>query len=255
MNESYILSLLEKNKRLDGRKLDDYRQPIIVEYGISKNAEGSAKVTIGETEVMVGAKLDAGEPYPDSPDEGTIIVTAELLPLSSPDFESGPPGRAATELARIVDRGIRESKAIDFKKLCIKSGEKVWLVFIDIYTINDSGNLIDAAALASIAALSQVKFPKLDENNKVVYGEFTTKKLPLTKTPITCTLTKINGHIITDATDKEEKAMNARLSIATENENIHALQKGGDKGLTIEEIEKMIDLAFSNAKELRKHLK
>lgn len=254
MNNDYVTSLLSKGKRLDGRKLADYRKPIKVEYGVSKNAEGSARAIIGETEVIVGVKLDIGEPYTDTPDEGTIIVSAELLPLSNPDFEMGPPDKYATELARVVDRGIRESKCIDFKNLCIKKGEKVWLVFIDIYTINDAGNLFDAAALAALAALTQVKFPKV-KNDKVSYGELTTKKLVLEKEPITCTFTKIRDRILVDANTKEEEAMDARVSIATYKDKIHAIQKGGAEGLTIDEITKIIDLAFDKSKELRAALK
>ena len=112
---SHIISLLEANTRLDGRKLTEYRKPITVEYGVVKTAEGSARVKIGETDVMVGVKLEVGEPYPDTPNEGTIIVGAELLALSNPEFEPGPPGIQAIELARVVDRGIRESIASCFE--------------------------------------------------------------------------------------------------------------------------------------------
>src|SRR3989344_7084886 len=104
MNNDYIRSLIEKGKRIDGRKLDEFRK-IIIETNISKNSAGSARCRMGETEVIVGVKFDVGEPYPDNPDEGTIIVTAELIPLASPDFESGPPSPKSVELARIVDRG------------------------------------------------------------------------------------------------------------------------------------------------------
>ena len=141
---SHIISLLDANTRLDGRKFNEYRTPIEIEYGVVKTAEGSARVKIGETDVMVGVKLEVGEPYPDTPNEGTIIVGAELLPMSNPEFEPGPPGIQAIELARVVDRGIRESKALDFKKLCITPGEKIWIVIIDICPINDAGNLFDA---------------------------------------------------------------------------------------------------------------
>src|SRR3990167_1904107 len=147
---SHIIGLLNAGVRLDGRKLTDYRGPIEIERGIIKTAEGSARVRIGETEVMVGVKLEVGEPYPDTPGEGTIIVGAELLPMSNPEFELGPPGIQAIELARVVDRGIRESKALDFKKLCIKEGENIWMVIIDICPLNDDGNLIDAAVLATL---------------------------------------------------------------------------------------------------------
>ncbi|HLG24042.1 MAG TPA: RNA-binding protein, partial [Candidatus Nanoarchaeia archaeon] len=184
---NHIVGLLNAGTRLDGRALTEYRSPIKVETGVVKTAEGSARVTIGETEVLVGVKLEVGNPYPDTPDEGTIIVGAELLPLSSPEFESGPPQIQAIELARVVDRGIRESKALDFKKLCISPKEKIWMVVIDICTINDAGNLFDAAALGALAAIMNTRFPKY-EDGKVDYKNKTDKKLTLEKVPVSVTV-------------------------------------------------------------------
>jgi len=253
MNNDYIKSLIEKGKRIDGRKLDEFRK-IIVETNISKNAAGSAKCKIGETEVIVGVKFDTGEPYPDSPDEGTIIVTAELIPVANPDFELGPPGSKATELARIVDRGIRESKCIDFKKLCIKEREKVWNIFIDIYPMNDDGNLIDASVLASLKALSDAKFPKITDD-RVDHETKTNVGLKLNKIPITTTLYKISGNIIVDANNKEEEVIDTRLSVSVADGNIHALQKGGNTPLSFDEISRMIEIAVKKEKELAKFLK
>ena len=127
-----IREYLAQGKRFDGRKPEDFRE-ISIEGNVSNKAEGSARVRLGKTEVIVGIKMGVAEPYPDSPNKGNLMVTAELLPLSSPRFESGPPRFPAVELGRLVDRAIRESKFIDFEKLCIKEGEKVWSVFIDIY--------------------------------------------------------------------------------------------------------------------------
>src|SRR3989338_3319750 len=190
----YIINLLEHGHRIDGRKLDELRKPIEIKVNVSKNAEGSSNVKIGSTEVMAGIKMTVGEPFADSPDQGVLMVGVELLPLSSPEFESGPPDEWATEMARVVDRGIRESKMIDMKKLCIKEGEKVWMVYIDIYTINDDGNLIDASALAALAALKECRIPKYDKKKeRVEYGKWTEEKIPLTKTPITITMAKINN--------------------------------------------------------------
>jgi len=253
MNNDYIKSLVEKGKRIDGRKLDEFRK-IIVETNISKNAAGSARCRIGETEVIVGVKFDTGEPYPDSPDEGTIIVTAELIPVANPDFELGPPGSKATELARIVDRGIRESKCIDFKKLCIKEREKVWNIFIDIYPMNDDGNLIDASVLASLKALSDAKFPKITDD-RVDHETKTNAGLKLNKIPITTTLYKISGNIIVDANNKEEEVIDTRLSVSVADGNIHALQKGGNTPLSFDEISRMIEIAVKKEKELAKFLK
>jgi len=161
--KKHVKEGLDKDIRFDRRKALDYRK-IILENNTSKNAEGSATVKIGNTEVIVGVKLELGKPYPDKPDEGTIMVGAEFLPMANPDFEPGPPGIAAIEVARVVDRGIRESKTLDFKKLCVKKGEQCWIVIIDICTINDEGNLFDASALAAIAALRNTRFPKLKDD-------------------------------------------------------------------------------------------
>src|SRR3989344_3098490 len=251
MNNDYLLSLMEQNKRIDGRRLDEYRK-ISIETGISKNAEGSARCKLGDTEVVVGVKMDVGAPYPDSPDEGSIIVTAELSPMASPDFELGPPGPMATELARIIDRGIRESKAVDFKSLCIEEGEKVWMLFIDIYPVNDDGNLIDAGVLAAMAALKQVKFVKLKEDGKADFGEHTNKKLGLGKEPVTTTIYKAGKSIFVDPNNKEEGIFDSRLSAAIAGSNIYAMQKGGTGVLSLQDIEQMLELAFKKEKDLRK---
>lgn len=251
---SHIISLLNAGTRLDGRKLTEYRKPIEVECGVVKTAEGSARVKIGETDVIVGVKMEVGEPYPDLPDEGTIIVGAELLPLSNPDFELGPPGTQAIELARVVDRGIRESKAIDFRKLCVEKGKKVWLLVVDICTLNDAGNLFDASSLAALAALKNARYPEFD-GEKVDYKQKTEQKLPLTKMPIAVTVIKIGDKFIVDPDIEEEKAIDARLTVSSiEDGTLCALQKGGDFPLTFEDIDKMLDIGIEKANELRKCL-
>ena len=251
---NHIIKLLNADTRLDGRKLTEYRKPIEVTYGVTGTAEGSASVKIGETEVIVGVKMEVGEPYPDTPNEGTIIVGAELLPLSNPEFELGPPGIQAIELARVVDRGIRESKAIDFKKLCIEPGKKIWMVIIDICPINDAGNLFDASSLAALAALKNTKFPKFD-GEKVDYKEKTNKNLELEKKPIAVTVIKIGDKLIVDPDIEEEMAVDARLTVSSiEDGTLCALQKGGDFPLAAEDISKMLDIGIEKAKELRKHL-
>ena len=248
-----ILKLLEAGTRLDGRKAFEFRGPIEIDYNFVNTAEGSARVKIGETEVIVGVKMEVGKPYSDNPNEGTIIVGAELLPMSSPEFELGPPGIQAIELARVVDRGIRESKAIDFKKLCIEKGKKVWLLLIDICPINDAGNLIEASSLAALAALKSARFPKYDEKaEKIDYKEKTSKKIELTKEPIAVNVIKIDNYLLVDPITEEEKVIDARLSVSSERDGtLCALQKGGDAPLTIDEISKMIDIAVEKGKELR----
>ncbi len=249
--KEHVVKLLNADTRLDGRKPLDFRQPITVEYGISKTAEGSARVRIGGTEVIAGVKLEIITPYPDDPDKGTIMVGAELLPLSNPEFEPGPPGIQAVELARVVDRGIRESKALDFKALCIEEGAKAWAVVVDICSMNDEGNLLDASAIATLAALKDARFPKYEEE-KIDYTEKTDKKLPLTREPLPVTVCKIGNKFIVDPVTEEEKVIDARLTVAsTETGTLCAMQKGGEAPLTIDEINQMVEIAVEKAKELR----
>jgi exosome complex component RRP42 len=253
--KQHILNFLEKGIKLDGRKLEDYRE-IKVEKGFSENAEGSAKVTMGDTIVTAGVKLSVESPYPDTPDKGTIMINAELLPLSNPEFESGPPSIDSIELARVVDRGIRESGAIDFKKLCIKEKEKAWSILVDICPINDDGNLFDASALAVVAALLETKFPEYD-GEVIDYKKKTNKALPVDKKkiPTSCTVLKIGEHFLVDPNTEEEKCVDARLTVEVEEDGtICALQKGGENPISDKDIEKMIDIGIKKSKELRKHV-
>jgi exosome complex component RRP42 len=254
VRQRQIGQLIDAGKRLDGRGLGDYRE-IKIEQGLIERAEGSARVLLGKTEVLVGTKVETGEPFPDTPNEGVLTVNAELVPLASPTFEPGPPDENSIELARIVDRGIRESKAIDTEKLCIEPGKKVFVVFVDVWVLNHDGNLIDASALAAVAALLNTKMP----NYEIREGEVKIKQgytpLPMKSHPITVTLAKINDKLIVDPWLEEEQIMDARLSMAINDEgNICAIQKGGTGYFTPQQILEAEKIAQEKAAELRKKL-
>lgn len=252
-SENYIRKLVEEGLRVDDRKFDELRK-IKLEIGIIDTAEGSARVMIGDTLVLVGVKMSIGEPYPDTPNEGMLIVNAELVPVASPTFESGPPSAAAIELARVVDRGIRESKAIDMEKLCLEEGKKVWAVNIDIHVIDHDGNLIDASALGAIAALMHTRIPKY-QKERVIFGEYQ-GKLPMNDKPIAITTFKISDKLLIDSNLEEENALDARITITTnDKEEICAIQKGGEGYFTTAELERAADLSIHKGKELRKLLK
>jgi exosome complex component RRP42 len=249
-----IEQLIEKGKRLDDRGLRDYRE-IKIEQGLIERAEGSARVLLGKTQVLVGVKVETGEPFPDTPNEGVLTVNAELVPVASPNFEPGPPNEDSVELARVVDRGIRESKAIDNEKLCIEPGKKVFVVFVDVYVLNHDGNLIDASALAAMAALLNTKMP----NYEIKDGELKIKQgytpLPVKSHPVTVTTGKINNSLIVDPALEEEQVMDSRISMAINDEgNICAVQKGGSGYFTPQQILEASKIAQEKAAEIRKKL-
>ncbi len=250
----YVRKLVEENSRVNGRGFLDIRE-IRVEKGIYQKAEGSALVKLGNTTVAVGVKLSVEEPFQDTPNEGILIVNAEFPPIASPEFEPGPPGEQAIELARVVDRGIRESKAIDFEKLCIKEGEKVWGVFVDIHVLNDDGNLIDASGIGAIAALLNAKFPKYDEESGEIDYSQKTQPLSVDKVPIPFTFAKIGDKILIDPCKEEEEAMDARFTVTVVDGKICAMQKGHGGFFTEEEIKSMIRIALEKYEKIAELVK
>lgn len=254
-DKEHLLRFLKENIRYDGRKLDEFRN-IEIKYGIvSTTAEGSAYVKVGETEVIAGVKLSVDQPYPDTPDEGNLMVDVALPAMASPEFEFGPPDIQSIEYSRVIDRGLREGKVIDLKELCIVPGEKVWAISIDVVVINDGGNILDTAGIAAMAALIDTRFPKL-VNNKVDYHEKTEKKLNIKSIIIPVTVYKIGDYLILDPSEEEEAIAEARLTVTTKDSNtICALQKGGDYPINKDELDKMLELAIKKGEEIRKLFK
>ena len=247
LDKRKITKLLSEDKRLDGRKQFDYRD-VTVTTDVSTNAEGSARVRVGKTDVIVGVKLGTQEPYTDHEDEGTMMTGMEYSPASGERYEGGPPKINAIETARVVDRGIRESGFIDWKQLCIVKGEKVWSVFIDIYSINDDGNILDASAIGAVAALKMTRLPALDEDNKVKYGEFTDKPLPLTDiTPFTMTFYKIGDKLLIDPNRNEQDAADSRLTLGVAKVGkeyiISSAQKGEIRPLSGDDLKEIVTQA------------
>jgi len=231
-----IVKLAASGRRADGRAPDEVR-PLRIEKNYVNTAEGSARVKLGNTDVLVGVKINTGVPYPDTPNSGVLTTSAELIPMASPTFESGPPSPTAIELARVVDRGIRETKTVDMDKLCIVPKEKVWVLFIDIHILDYDGNLFDASSYGTLAALSSAKLP-----GSKIGGE--DQPLPVDHWPVSVTAAKLRDTIVFDPGLDEERIADARLTVATdENGDIRAMQKGLRGSFSYDEVRKVIATA------------
>jgi len=249
-----IVDMISHGKRIDGRSLTDYRD-LKIEVGIIEKANGSAQVFLGKTKVMVGVKVETGDPFPDTPNEGILTVNAELVPLASPSFEAGPPDENSIELARVVDRGVRESKAIDLEQLCVEPSKKVFVVFVDIYVLDHDGNLIDASAIASLAALLNARMSNYEIKDGEVIFRPGYRPLPIKNRPVTVTLAKIGNSLVVDPCLEEEQVMSARLTAAIdESGRVCAMQKGGVEGLTIEELKAAVQIISKKANEIREKI-
>ncbi len=237
LKKDYISKLLVKDMREDGRKMDEMR-PLSIETNFIKSAEGSARVTLGDTQVVVGVKLILGEPFPDTPNSGVLTTNAELIPMASETFESGPPDRESIEVARVIDRGIREGHAVDLSKLVVEAGKEVWIMFVDVHVLDYDGNLFDAANIGANAAFKTAVVPASR------HGKGEDYPLPVLHQPVSITAVKIDDKILVDPTHDEERVADARLTVATiENGNLCAMQKGLDGAFTTEEVFKIVDLS------------
>ncbi len=249
----HIIELLKEGKRVDGRGLEEYRD-VEIKTNVIEKAEGSAWVRLGNTQVLVGIKVDMGEPFPDLPERGVMTTNIELVPLASPTFEPGPPDENAIELARVVDRGIRESQAVELEKLVIVPGKLVRVIFVDVHVLDHDGNLVDAAGIGAIAALMTTKIPKVqydEESGEVqVLDEY--EPLPVRRIPIPVTFAKIGSTILVDPNLEEEHVMDGKITITTdENSYISAVQKSEGGSFKLEEVMYAVDVALKKAEEIR----
>jgi exosome complex component RRP42 len=247
--------VLAKGKRLDGRALEEHR-PIKIQTGVIQKANGSALVTLGNTEVIAGVKIATGTPFPDTPDKGLLVVNAEILPLASAYAEAGPPSEDAIELARVVDRGVRESEMVDMTKLCLIPGKTVYTVFVDVNIMNVDGNLFDATSYAVVSALRTAKMKKFKVKDDKVEETEDVVPVPVAKIPVSVTMARIGDSIVVDPDSEEEAAMDMRITITTDDEeNICASQKGEASVISPAQVLQAADTSIKVGREIRKLIK
>ena len=251
LKRNRIMALLQEDKRIDGRALDEYRS-ITIDTDVVPKANGSARVRLGDSEVICGIKIQPDRPFSDVGEKGIFICTAELLPLSHPTVETGPPNESVIELARVVDRGIRESHMIDLSQLVIKKNESVVGVFADNVVLDYDGNLFDACSYAATSAILTAQMPRWEYGENGPELQEGLEPLPTTTLPVSVTMAKIGSHIIADPNSDEWDCMDARITITTNSDgNICALQKGGKGGFTVDELATCGEIAINSSSKIR----
>lgn len=262
MNErDFIECALQSDLRVDGRHSFDFRK-LKITFG---REDGSSEVQLGETHVMGYVTVQLVQPYRDRPNEGTLAIFTEFSPMADPSFEPGRPGELAIELGRVIDRGLRESRAVDMESLCVVAGKHVWSVRVDLHILDNGGNLIDAANIAALAALSTFRRPECtvggDDGQQVtVHDPEVRDPLPLTihHMPIAVTFAYFGeGNIVVlDPTYKEEAVMGGRMTaIVNSNGDVCAIQKAGGEGVMSSVIMQCLRIASVKAADITSKIK
>ncbi|XP_073106094.1 exosome complex component RRP45A isoform X1 [Elaeis guineensis] len=259
--KKFIETALLSDLRIDGRRPFDYRK-LTIKFG---RHDGSSEVQLGETHVMGYVTSQLVQPYRDRPNEGTLAIFTEFSPMADPSFEAGRPGESAIELGRVIDRGLRESRAVDMESLCVVAGKSVWAIRVDLHILDNGGNLIDAANIAALAALLTFRRPECTlggENGQevIVHDPEVREPLPLIvhHLPVAVTFAIFGeGNImVIDPTYKEEAVMGGRMT-ATLNSNgdVCAVQKAGGEGIMSSVIMQCLRIASVKAADITSKIK
>ncbi|KAJ4724339.1 Exosome complex component RRP45B like [Melia azedarach] len=259
--KKFIEAALVSGIRVDGRNPYEYRK-LSIKFG---REDGSSEVQLGQTHVMGFVTGQLVQPYRDRPNEGMLSIFTEFSPMADPSFEPGRPGESAVELGRIVDRGLRESRAVDTESLCILAGKLVWAIRIDLHILDNGGNLVDAANIAALAALLTFRRPECslggeDGQEVIVHPPEERDPLPLIvhHLPIAVTFGFFGSEsmMVIDPTHHEEAVMVGRMT-ATLNANgdVCAIQKPGGEGVLQSVIMQCLRLASRMASDMTKKIK
>lgn len=218
--KQFLLSAIASGERLDGRDCYDYRK-IRITYGTER---GCCEVQVGDTRVLAQTSCEVVKPSSSRPSEGMLQINLELSPMASPRFEVGRMSSFGVELNRLLERSVRESKAVDTESLCIVVGEKVWQIRVDIHTLNFDGNLLDCSSIAAIASLHHFRRPEV-----TVTGEQVTIHSLADREPVALSIHHIpvcitfaffqeGKYLLVDPSEREETVMDGTMVVCM---NIH----------------------------------
>lgn len=152
-------------KRPDGRDLNQIR-PTTIETGVLRNAEGSARITVGETVVLCAATVEERLPgFLKGKGKGWVTAEYGMLPRSTNERMTresvqGRQGGRTMEIQRLIGRSLRA--VMDLESL----GERTIVVDCDV--LEADGGTRTASVTGGCAALHQA-LTYLVEQQKIPY--------------------------------------------------------------------------------------
>ncbi|XP_022179635.1 exosome complex component RRP42 isoform X2 [Myzus persicae] len=205
----YIIHGVEENFRCDGRSRQDYR-PLELEMDIVSNANGSARLRLANSDILVCVKVEIDTPLPEAPKDGKVEYFVDCSANATPAFEGRGGEHLAAELSRFLS--LAHGPVFNLSKLCIVPGQSCWKLFVDVLILECGGNLFDAVSLAAKAALCNTSLPNIvgtyeDGQNidlQISDDPFDTKALDASDLPVLVSMCKIGNSYVADPTIEEE---------------------------------------------------
>ncbi len=226
IEEVFFISSENKQLRADGRAYDELR-PIKIKAGVLKRADGSAYVEVGGNKILASV-YGPRETYIRrllKPNTGVIKVRYNMAPFSVDDRKRPGPDRRSNEISKIAADALRPA-------LMLESFPRS-MVDISIEIIEAEGGTRCAGITAAAVALADAGIPMRD-------------------IPVGCAAGKMNGDIVLDLSEKEDKEGQADVPIVIlpRTGEITLLQADGK--LTEEEFEEALDLAMEGCMRISK---
>jgi ribonuclease PH len=226
---------VSKFKRPDGRANDALR-PIVIELGVSKFAEGSARISFGDTQVLCLATLQDSVPrHLEGKDIGWVTAEYAMLPRSTPERSqresiAGRPGGRTFEIQRLVGRALRT--AVDLKALGSRS------VIVDCEVIQADGGTRTAAITGGYVALAHA-VRKLSPS-------------PLRRNVAAVSAGFVRGELLLDLAYAEDSIADADVNVVatSEGELIEVQGTAEGRPFSTDDFDKVLDLSLRGIRQL-----
>ncbi|KAJ6227893.1 exosome complex component rrp43 [Anaeramoeba flamelloides] len=255
--KEFFQKFFEKGVRPDNRKLNTFRKPKILKGHIN-SAIGSSTVRLGNTSVVSGIQAEVVVPDLNKPKMGKIQVNVELTDLSSSKHSTERVNERSAAISEYIESTLINTGTINLEELCIQESEKVWMIYLDIYTLNCDGNVLDACIISALAALQNTTLDPViivgeNEESKEIQ-----KEIILHNLPIPSSFGFFEDYILADPTADEEEIINSKLTIILGKNNkksICDIYKTGSYPISRKTISTCIELAKNRSKYVIKQLK
>jgi len=217
--------IINKNGiRVDGRKLDELR-PVKLEVGVLGNADGSAYIEQGKNKILA-AVYGPHEVHPKHlalPDRALIRCRYHMAPFSVEERKHPAPSRREIELSKVVREALEPSVFVEYYPR----------TSIDVFT-----EVLQADGGTRCASITVASLALADAG------------IPMRDLVVACAAGKVDGHLVLDLTDIEDKNDEADVPVALmPNFNaITLLQMDGE--LASNEFEKVVNMALDGCKQL-----
>ncbi len=113
-----------------------------------------AESRLGRTRVIATLAAAIGAPPIDRAHEGQLAIHVDS------SAAEGVGAELAVELGRTLEQLLRHARAVDLESLCIVPARAAWCLRMDVRVVHNDGALMDACALAALAAAKAFRRPE-----------------------------------------------------------------------------------------------